>query len=106
MIYTVLARMVVIIMIPLKIEVTQHVSFLLGVRFVGFLIVALTMMISLVVMIAQSDMKGVFSSTKELALFGNLIIFFCLMSFLVLKIFYFYLFFEVSLVPIFLIILG
>jgi NADH:ubiquinone oxidoreductase subunit 4 (subunit M) len=101
-----LLRCMVLTYIPLKVELVQRLSYSFGVRFVGYLIMVLCMVIMVIVYLSQIELIGVLKSFSEMKILRSLIIFFRFIRFLVLKILYFYVFFELSLVPIFLMILG
>jgi hypothetical protein len=97
---------VVVVGLPLKIEVVQRLTFFSGITFLRFIMVVLALIIFLIVFLHQIRTKGGLKSLKGIGLMRMIIIYFRVVRFLVLKFFYFYIYFELSLIPMFMKILG
>ena len=90
---------------PLKLELAQHLNFLFRIRFTNFSLLFLTLIISMLVYFSQIDLLK-FKITGDIVHLMIILLVLCFWRFSVVKMLHFYLYFELTLIPIFLVILG
>jgi len=92
--------------IPNKLEISQSLSIFWGVTFIGYIIIVLVLFIIIIIFIVQIKINKQLKSWKKINYIRKIIFLFCFLRFSAVKIFYFFLFFELSLIPMFLVIIG